>query len=269
MLASTASDTVTLAPSRKDTGVDRQTDKSVDYIERKQHMVPRRQIDESLCEQSNTVLTTPATSLIGVIFIRTLQEKFRVKIARMGSQITAAMGARARPRRQERHKASLLPQNQHEVRERRICHHHRTGVVSPMQVTFNATLSKFQLPGILRFIEFAHGAAMTFSEAWLEAGDDDEFAAMIKHMPRHGLLPTLTGRRWISHIRSWAKVEGLQIVYPDHNVVRVSASGLKLKEFLDETLALDGMHHVGDAPNDLIWSRCRPDRMYVIAADEY
>lgn len=110
---------------------------------------------------------------------------------------------------------------------------------------------------------------MTFSDAWIEAGNDEEFAAFLARSPRFSVLPPPERPYWINRVQEWAQLEGLPIEHPDYNVIRVPVTKDQLLRFMTEML--------GDAatpvdPSTLrgyVQVKCRVDRTYAIAADEF
>ena len=110
---------------------------------------------------------------------------------------------------------------------------------------------------------------MTFSDAWIEAGNDADFASFLEKHPSAGALPPPDSPYWITHLKDWAKHEGLSVEYPDYNVVRVLVSKTQLQRFIEQML---GPEIQTNDPNTLagyVWQRCRDDRTYAIGADEF
>ena len=110
---------------------------------------------------------------------------------------------------------------------------------------------------------------MTFSEAWIEGGDDEDFAKFLDQKPRFSVLPPPPHPYWISHLKGWAERESLPIEYPGYGTVRVPVSRAQLQRFITETL---GTQVQIDDPATLfgyVWHKCRDDRIYAIGAEEF
>lgn len=110
---------------------------------------------------------------------------------------------------------------------------------------------------------------MTFSDAWIEAGDDDDFATFLKQHPGAGSLPPPDQPYWINHVKEWAKLEGLPVEFPDYNMVRVPVTKRQLQCFMDEMLGTPAPDSNPFSLRGYIEQRCRDDRTYAIAADEF
>lgn len=110
---------------------------------------------------------------------------------------------------------------------------------------------------------------MTYSDAWIEAGDDDDFAKFLDQTPRIGVMPPPGKPYWIAHVKNWAQRESLAIEHPDYNVVRVHVTKTQLQRFMQEMLG--HQLHTGDPATlvGYVWHKCHDDRTYVIGADEY
>lgn len=110
---------------------------------------------------------------------------------------------------------------------------------------------------------------MTFSEAWIEAGADSDFASFLNRTPRLCLLPPPPSLYWIGHVKEWAKNELLPIEHPAHGIVRVKANKRQLQQFLTKIL---GQHTDINDPTTLlgyIWQHWDDDRVYEISAEEF
>jgi hypothetical protein len=95
---------------------------------------------------------------------------------------------------------------------------------------------------------------MTCSDAWIDAGDDIEFAKFLDQRGGRGQLPPPVRPYWINHLKAWARPEALPIEYPDYNVVRVPVTKTQLQRFLVPALGADlstddpvgrGLHETG------------------------
>ena len=107
---------------------------------------------------------------------------------------------------------------------------------------------------------------MTFSDAWIEPGDDADFAKFIEQRGRRGLLPTPDRPHWINHVKDWAQREGLPVEYPDFNVVRVPVTCTQLQRFLEQMRLQNG--DLGTM-SEYVRLNGRDDCTYAIVADEF
>jgi len=110
---------------------------------------------------------------------------------------------------------------------------------------------------------------MTYSDAWIEAGDDADFAAALAQSPRFGLLPPPPTPYWINHLREWAEREGLAIEYPQQGEIRVPVAKSQLLCFMDEMFGALAPANDSSALRDHIEQNCRDGRTYAIVADEF
>lgn len=110
---------------------------------------------------------------------------------------------------------------------------------------------------------------MTFSDAWIEAGDDDAFAQFLNQKPRFSMLPPPPRPYWINHVKEWATRESLPIEYPDHGTIRVAASRAQLQSFFT---AMFGAQAESDDPTTVLGylrHRGSDHHVYAIVADEF
>src|SRR4051812_39061527 len=84
---------------------------------------------------------------------------------------------------------------------------------------------------------------MTFSDAWIDTVDDDEFAAVLKEERARDLpyaerifkLPPPPSPYWITVVRQWASSTGLTVEEVDPLESRARVSRAQLLRFLDDT----------------------------------
>jgi len=110
---------------------------------------------------------------------------------------------------------------------------------------------------------------MTYSSAWIEPGNDEDFAAYLNQSPRFGVLPPPPSPYWINHVREWAARESLPVEHATLGELRVAVTRQQLLRFLDEKLDAP---EADDSQSNLrahVERRLRDDRMYAIAADEF
>jgi hypothetical protein len=112
---------------------------------------------------------------------------------------------------------------------------------------------------------------VTFSDAWVDSVDDQEFAVFLAQSPRFRVLPPPPSPYWINHVRGWAKKEGVAIEYPsdDGLEVHVLVTRRQLMRFFDDMFGPleSGADH--STLRGYIVNKCRDDRSYLIAADEF
>ncbi|MGF6877402.1 hypothetical protein [Paraburkholderia sp. MM5477-R1] len=112
---------------------------------------------------------------------------------------------------------------------------------------------------------------MTFSDAWIDSVDDEEFAAFLTQSPRFRVLPPPSSPYWINHVRGWAKKEGLAIKYPgdDDLEIRVLVTRRQLVRFFDDMFGPLTSGADRSTLHGYVVDKCRDDRTYLIAADEF
>lgn len=110
---------------------------------------------------------------------------------------------------------------------------------------------------------------VTYSSAWIAAGDDKGLAAFLARSPRAGVLPPPPAPYWINHVRELAKRESLPIEHSGDGEIRVKVTGRQLKDFIN---AAFGPELQADDPSTLlgyVMQRCLDDSRYVLAAEEF
>lgn len=110
---------------------------------------------------------------------------------------------------------------------------------------------------------------MTYSSAWIESGDDEDFATFLEQHPRFDLLPPPDRPYWINHLKEWAGRESLPIEYPDDCVVRVPVAKQQLLRFLTDMLGAPDTPPDPSTLRGYVEIKCRDDRIYAIGADEF
>jgi hypothetical protein len=110
---------------------------------------------------------------------------------------------------------------------------------------------------------------MTYSSAWIEPGNDEDFATFLKQSPRFGVLPPPPSPYWINHVKAWAARESLAIEHPDHGEIRVAVTKQQLLRFLDENFGVPESDADPSSLRGHIERQLRDDRTYAIAADEF
>ena len=119
---------------------------------------------------------------------------------------------------------------------------------------------------------------MTFSDCWISTVDDEEFkklvaeqnSAGVRRANRLDLLPRAPAHShyWLPLLKEWATARDLPIHYVDPCWIEVSVSRALLLQFLDDTYGPDADGAVGQLRSH-IWKSFRPDRTYLIVADEF
>jgi hypothetical protein len=118
---------------------------------------------------------------------------------------------------------------------------------------------------------------VTFSDAWVDTVDDDDFAALIqaqstidaKRADRLYLLPSpppRAGEYWINVVKEWAVAHGLPIESFGPLEISVPVSRAQLLQFLDDVFGPEAAtmplcRHVRE--------HLRDDRQYLVTSDEF
>jgi hypothetical protein len=119
---------------------------------------------------------------------------------------------------------------------------------------------------------------VTYSDAWIDTIDDDEFAAFLKERRTHDtplegrifLLPPppRPGNYWINLVKEWTAKQGLPVEYVDPLEIRVAVSRTQLLKFIDDTFGSEPAGKVAKLRAH-VREHLRDDRTYLVVADEF
>lgn len=110
---------------------------------------------------------------------------------------------------------------------------------------------------------------MTFSSAWVEAGDDDDLAEFLARSPRAGILPPPPSPYWINRVRELAEHESLPVEHANYGEIRVQITGRQLKDFINAAFGPDLKADDSSTVLGFVMQRCRDNGHYVLAAEEF
>ena len=110
---------------------------------------------------------------------------------------------------------------------------------------------------------------MTYSSAWLEAGNDEGLAAFLARSPRAGVLPPPPAPYWINHVRELAERESLPIEHAGYGEIRVEVTGRQLKNFINATFGSELQADDSGTLLGYVMQSCLDDSRYVLAAEEF
>lgn len=110
---------------------------------------------------------------------------------------------------------------------------------------------------------------MTYSSAWLEAGNDEGLAAFLARSPQAGVLPPPPVPYWINHVRELAKRESLPIEHAGYGEIRVEVTGRQLKDFINASFGPALQADDSSTLLGYVMQRCLDDSRYVLTAEEF
>jgi hypothetical protein len=118
---------------------------------------------------------------------------------------------------------------------------------------------------------------MTYSDCWLDAIDDDNFAAYVRDHDRpeikradkqHLLGPGPRGRYWINLVRDWGAARDLKVEYVDHLELRIRVSRNQLLDFLAFAYG-DDLNSHAQGTVSFIRDTLKDGCTYWLCADEF